>query len=269
MFTCMKPFQKKVETNIHYLPCGKCPYCLKRRVNSWAFRLMEEEKQSSSSHFLTLTYDDEHLPVTEDGEVTLLKRDLQLYLKRLRKQNKEKLKYYACGEYGSKTFRPHYHMILFNAQFETIQSAWSRDGRSLGHIYFGDVKDASVVYTLKYMSKIKKDWNDTRLKEFSLMSKGIGTNYMTNQMKNWHYQDLENRMYCNLKDGKKIAMPRYYKDKIYNAEQRGVLKSHHTEKVRLHLESSDENTPQILYNRNQAIKREYEKIKLDESNRKF
>jgi len=150
--------------------------------------------------------------------MTLKKRDLQLFFKRLRKLNKEKIKYYACGEYGGKTMRPHYHIILFNADQETIEKAWT-----LGHIHIGTCTIASVGYTLKYVSKdakIPMHSRDDREPESSLMSKKMGDNYLTPQMIKYHKADLLNRMYCTIEDGKKIAMPRYYKDKIYSKWQR-------------------------------------------------
>lgn len=207
--------------------------CIKRRVSAWSFRLMEEEKKSSSSYFITLTYHNNNLTYTENGLATLVKRDVQLFMKRLRKQNDEKLKYYLCGEYGSDTERPHYHVILFNAKLETIQKAWN-----LGQIHYGTITEASVGYTLKYISKPSKipyHDRDDRQKEFPLMSKGIGKRYMTENMIKWHKADLENRMYCNIKDGKKICMPRYYKDKIYNQDERGILKSVHTKRLQEYL----------------------------------
>lgn len=155
--------------------------------------------------------------------MSLCKRDLQLYFKRLRILNPNKIKYYIVGEYGGKTLRPHYHAIVFNAKIETYQAAWF-----LGQIHYGSVTGASVGYTLKYISKpgrIPLHKNDDRVPEFSLMSKGLGASYITPQTKNWHHADLENRMYVNLPDGKKAGMPRYFKDKIYDEAQRSKIQS--------------------------------------------
>lgn len=217
----MTPYQVKSKTSNETIPvpCGKCPECLKRRVSGWSFRLMQEGKNATSAHFLTLTYDTGHVPLTQKGYMQLDKRDLQLFMKRLRKKNPlTKLKYYAVGEYGGRTMRPHYHIILFNADIATVQLSWQ-----LGQIHYGDVNGASIGYTLKYMTKpgkIPLHKNDDRLPEFSLMSKGLGIDYITPQMYWWHHADMDNRMYCNIEDGKKIAMPRYYKDKIYTDSER-------------------------------------------------
>ncbi len=72
-------------------------------------------------------------------------------------------------------------------------------------------------------SQIPMHQNDDRKKEFSVMSKGLGSNYLTKQMITWHKNDLEKRMYVPIKDGKKIAMPRYYKDKMYNEDEKGKI----------------------------------------------
>lgn len=148
------------------------------------------------------------------------KRDLQLFFKRLRKAHPKdtKIKYYAAAEFGTKTDRPHYHIIIFNTDIDLISNAWN-----MGDVHFGQVSAASVGYTLKYINKptrIPKFKGDDRTPEFALMSKRIGASYITNKMVKWHKADLENRMYCNLTDGKKITMPRYYKEKIYTENER-------------------------------------------------
>jgi len=211
---------KGVETGYMPFPCGKCPACVRRRVSGWAFRLNKQSEQSNSAHFVTLTYNDEHIKKTKNGFETLVKKDVQDFFKRLRKLTKQKISYYAVGEYGDTGERPHYHIILFNANPKIVENAWKLNDTSLGNVHFGDVGDASVGYTLKYISKDKKipQFNgDDRQKEFALMSKGLGAGYLTENMVKWHTKgNIENKVYLPLKDGKKAAMPRYYKDKIYD-----------------------------------------------------
>lgn len=224
---CLSPWQKMDKKNGRndMLPCGRCPQCTARRASAWSFRLMQQEKVSDTAYFITLTYDTTHVPITKKKYMTLDKTDLQKFMKRLRKANKSKLKYYAVGEYGTKYMRPHYHLIIFDVDVNTISKAWN-----LGEVYFGTVTGASVGYTLKYISKpsrIPLHKNDDRTPEFSLMSKKLGINYLTTSMVRWHKADLLNRMYCNLEDGKKITMPRYFKDKIYTDTERNELKYHH------------------------------------------
>ncbi len=226
---CVTPFYKKMElvkgvdTGYIPFPCGKCPPCIRRRVSGWAFRLNKQSEQSNSAHFVTLTYNDENITKTKSGLDTLVKADVQKFFKRLRKLTKDKISYYAVGEYGTDGQRPHYHIILFNANPKIVENAWSINDVSIGNIHFGDVGEASVGYTLKYISKEKKIpmfQGDDRQKEFALMSKGLGKGYLTEQMVKWHKRNIENRVYLPLKDGKKAAMPRYYKDKLYDKGQK-------------------------------------------------
>lgn len=216
---CYRPITLKTGSIV---PCSRCPKCIARRVSAWSFRLLQQLNVSESAHFLTLTYDTKYVPINHSGQLCLQKRDLQLFFKRLRKasiSNVLPIKYYAVGEYGCISKRPHYHCILFNAKLELIQPAWS-----LGHIYYGSVNGGSIGYCLKYMQKQKRLRNPNGIqKEFSLMSKGLGISYLSQPIANWHVADLVNRMYCNLLDGKKIAMPRYYKDKLYYDNERSAI----------------------------------------------
>jgi len=232
---CITPFHVKDKFTGEYIPvpCSKCPPCKKRRTSGWSFRLVKEGERSQSALFVTLTYNTEVVPITKNGFMNLDKADVQKFMKRLRKLSNEKLKYYVCGEYGTKRMRPHYHLIIFNADKEKVEQAWTLDRRPLGQIYIGDVNEASIGYTLKYMTKkgkIPMHYNDDRQKEFSLMSKGLGSNYLTEKMIKWHKNNVEERMYCNLKGNKKIAMPRYYKDKIYSDFDKVRISNHIKEK---------------------------------------
>lgn len=215
MARCISPF---IKDGIE-LPCGKCYPCKERRISGWSFRLQIEAERSCSALFVTLTYDTDQVPITSNGFMTLAKKDLQNWFKTHRKfDTRNKIKYYAVGEYGGKTDRPHYHVIMFNADKEWIPLTWNK-----GSVFIGDLTPASAAYTLKYISKqsrIPKHKNDDRIPEFSLMSKKLGDNYINPAQIKWHKADKTKRLYIGLKDGKKIAMPRYYKDKIYsNAEK--------------------------------------------------
>lgn len=238
---CITPFYVKqgLTTNEKIpVPCGKCPPCMKRRTSGWSFRLVKEGDVSKSALFVTLTYNTENVPITEKGYMSLSKTDVQKFFKRLRKQTDNKIKYFIVGEYGTERMRPHYHAILFNANADIIYKAWMKDWKPIGTIFIGSVSEASIGYTLKYMqkpTKIPLHSNDDRLKEFQLMSKGLGKTYLTDNMIKWHKDDIENRMYLPLKDGKKAAMPRYYKDKMYTeAEKTRIARK--MEKVGIEME---------------------------------
>lgn len=213
------------------VPCGKCPNCIKRRTSGWSFRLVKQAEISKNPLFVTLTYDTEYVPITEKGYKSLSKTDIQKFIKRVRKNSKQKnIKYYCAGEYGSsERMRPHYHLIIYNTDELQIIRGWKINDNPIGHVHIGRVSDASIGYTLKYMSKQGKvplHKNDDRLPEFQLMSKGLGKNYLTESMVKWHKDDLLNRMYIPLKGGKKAAMPRYYKDKIYVESEKNRIGRH-------------------------------------------
>lgn len=206
------------------VPCGRCYACVMRRISGWHFRLAIELKYAKSATFLTLTYDDDHVPVI-DGKLSLYKKDLQNFFKRLRyyqdKTKKNAIRYYAVGEYGSKTDRPHYHAILFNADYDMCDLSWDK-----GNLYFGEVNDKSIGYVTGYVQKsFYKTWDDIKQPPFACMSKYIGVNYLSPSVYNWHKKDLENRCYVNY-DGKKISMPRYFKNLIYSDKEREIIGYH-------------------------------------------
>lgn len=229
------------------VPCGKCVPCLEQRRAQWSIRLREELKNSVSSLWLTLTYSEENLPFSEEtGEPTLSKRDLQLFLKRLRKyldkgriiydfenkpikssKNSQKIRYFACGEYGSKFDRPHYHIMLFNVDVKNeylVNLAWSVKKEKLltpiGRVDFGSVTDASIHYTAGYILQQYESDFEGRQKPFILHSIGIGKDYFTDEKISWHKNSL-NTCY-NTREGYKFPLPRYYQEKIFTDEKMAV-----------------------------------------------
>lgn len=210
----------------HLVPCGKCPKCRAKRVNSWAFRLARESNRHSILQFATLTYDPQYVPISAAGYMSLRKSDLQNFFKRLRKKINDGriIKYYAAGEYGSRTARPHYHLIIFGATEKEIQEGWQLGGQYIGSVHCGTLTPASVKYTLKYVNKpsrIPMHEKDDRVPEFSLMSKRLGDNYITDSVVKWHKQDLKN--YVVLEGGVKSHLPRYYKEKIFNDDEKKLI----------------------------------------------
>lgn len=214
---------------------------MKRRISGWSFRLMQEEKVSKSAHFITLTYDTKYVPLTASGYMSLNLRDVQLFFKKYRKACgtcNGPIRYYLAGEYGSKFKRPHYHIILFNGDVAHIQSCWYK-----GEVHYGTVEEASVGYTLKYISKpraVPLHRFDDRKPEFAVMSKGLGKSYLSPAVVKYHHIDMDNRMHLTIEGGKKIAMPRYYKDKLYTESERkriAYFSAQRSDKLRLDYES--------------------------------
>lgn len=134
--------------------CGQCVGCRLERSRQWANRCLLELEYHDSAYFVTLTYNDDFVPVSyygdpETGEaqpsLTLRKRDFQLFMKRLRKAfPRDKIRFFSCGEYGPQTFRPHYHAIIYGLHLtdlipfgrssqgfqyytsQSLQNVWSR-----------------------------------------------------------------------------------------------------------------------------------------------
>ena len=193
------------------IPCGKCVGCRLEYSRQWANRCMLELQYHDSAYFCTFTYDDDHVPRTyypdpETGEafpaMTLQKRDFQLLMKRIRKHfPDDQIRFFACGEYGSQTFRPHYHAIIFGLHLsDLIPYKKVREGGELytyynspslqecwpyGFVVVGEVTWESCAYTARYvMKKLKGKEADFYGKhniqpEFTLMSRrpGIARNY--------------------------------------------------------------------------------------------
>lgn len=215
MPSCISPLSVQHGFERHVVPCGKCNFCLENRRNDWVFRLRVEQKKSVNSQFVTLTYADSNLYYSTGGVPSLSKADLQLFWKRLRKLQQtvssEKIRYFICGEYGSKTLRPHYHAILFNCKLDLmqIQSCWGK-----GHAHTGSVTSSSIRYVTKYIiNKFDQDIGDA-LPPFTLMSRrpGIGNTYVLTH-KRYH----KNLKECSARvDGKPARLPRYLKEKIFD-----------------------------------------------------
>lgn len=150
--------------------------------------------------------------------MTLCLSDVQKYFKRLRKACPTTgIRYFLVGEYGTQRERPHYHAIIFNCPYQPIIDNWS-----LGSVHIGNVSGQSIAYTLKYMmkeGKIPKHKNDDRKPEFRTMSKGLGETYLTPEMVRYHRLHTD-RLYATIEDGIKVPLPRYYRERIWNEEER-------------------------------------------------
>lgn len=108
-----KKIQKPLAKGFKLLPCRQCIGCRLEKSRQWAIRLLHEIPFHHGATFITLTYDDKHLP----KNMSLVKSDLRKFFNDLRSRNsyygKAKIKYFACGEYGDQTGRPHYHAALY------------------------------------------------------------------------------------------------------------------------------------------------------------
>lgn len=204
------------------VPCGKCPGCKLEQSRQWAVRCMHEKRLHRDSCFVTLTYDDTHLP---SGN-TLVLADYQNFLKRLREQYAGPgMRFFGCGEYGSRTSRPHYHLLLLNTDFidkrlvksgseyniydsPTVSRLWP-----YGHHALGDVTFESAAYVARYCMKKSqngKKTDDGRLPEFITMSRnpGLGAGYFEK------YKDEIIAHDTIIVNGLPAALPRFYDNKL-------------------------------------------------------
>lgn len=188
----------------HWVPCNKCIACRRQRAREWSTRLIHELSYWKHSCFLTLTYDDEHLP----SDLAISKDELQRYFKRLRKDIlPQKIKYFACGEYGDISNRPHYHAIILGlSEFDSIfDENWKK----------GFVKNASVSpYSIRYVTnyvlkktfgKVAEEQFQGRQPPFQLVSQGMG--------KRWWMDNLNNAVLNGgiTQFGQPVPIPRYYR----------------------------------------------------------
>ena len=240
---CENPYYNK--SYKIYCPCRQCPACHQKRISEWTIRLTDQmTSNKGKSIFVSYTYRNECLP---EG-YTLKKKDLQDYFKRLRFAIQENLphnptiKYYACGEYGGRKWRPHYHAMIFNLSHEEIIKAckleyiargedcthykdpvWSK-----GHITIGDESNNQTArYIVKYINKkvygkFRENMYGKREPIFQLQSKGLGLD--------WCYQtekQIKQNKYI-ARDGVKMAIPQYYRKKLNltaNDFKHGISKS--------------------------------------------
>lgn len=140
-------------------PCGKCPACLSQRKEELAERIFFEARVSPSSYFLTLTYDDEHLPRDpENGLQCFDKSEVQTYIRRIRdflRPRDISLRYFLTCEYGDASLRSHYHAVLYFSSFLSLQQCWilCNDLWGKGIVYLSSVGAGCCRYVAKYALK--------------------------------------------------------------------------------------------------------------------
>lgn len=201
------------------VPCGKCGMCLENRRKSWMFRIWHEmHGQQNRGWFLTLTYGPKFVKRGDSGHLSLHFKDVQGFFKQLRWCGYY-VKYICVGEYGEKKERPHYHLLLWtDARPEDLQFFWH-----YGHVDFGELEMASAMYTLKYIIQPKWYPEGTE-RPRAQFSRGIGICYLGKdeafeKVYRFHSSGSVANLFSVI-EGKKVALPRYYRDKILTTGQR-------------------------------------------------
>lgn len=166
---CKKPFRQGLIS----FGCGQCLACRINRRRIWTARIILEWLTTGLGCFITLTYADEFLP----DKGNLEKRELQLFIKRLRKKFSN-IRYYAVGEYGDTTWRPHYHIIIFGhfISANQLKGVWGK-----GRVQIGELNEHTAQYVAGYINKKLTKDSDKLLRgkkpEFALMSRRPGIGY--------------------------------------------------------------------------------------------
>lgn len=218
------------------VPCGQCIGCRLERSRQWACRCIQEASMYDDNCFITLTFSEENFP--DDGSLHV--EDFQKFLKRLRKLiYPNKVRYFHCGEYGSKLQRPHHHACLFGYDFPDKELFSVRDGVRLyrsdileslwpfGFCTIGDVTFESSAYVARYcVKKVNGSRRDEhyqgRHPEYVTMSRRPGIGH------DW-YKKYRNDMYPHdymvIRGNIKCRPPRYYDnmfDKDFSQEYIGI-----------------------------------------------
>ncbi len=259
------------------LPCGRCMGCRMDNSRQWAVRLMHEAQLHENNCYITLTYSEENVP----KDYSIKKRHFTLFMKKIRKQlQPKKIKYFNCGEYGTDFYRPHFHSIIFNHDFEDKQvwkkengnvlytsaelsQRWGHGFCSLGAVTF---KSAAYVasYTLKKITgeKAKNHYRldiidpetgevleVTRTPEYAGMSNGLAKKWLA-QFK----ADVYPHGYVVVNGGHRSRPPRYY-EKITEKTEPEVIRALAKARRNYAHDNYEDNTPTRLAVREEVQER--------------
>lgn len=228
------------------LPCGQCIGCRLERSRQWAMRCLHEASLYDRNAFITLTYDDSHLP--PGGSLSY--PDFQRFMKRLRRRIGSKVRFYAGGEYGEQgTIRPHFHACLFGYDFpdkiffkrsasgdklytsKLLESLWPYGISSVGDVTFQSAAYIARYCVAKRTGDAAKSWyacdefvdedgviRDSVTPEFNRMSlkPGIGSRWLEK-----FKTDVYPRDYVVV-NGVKVKPPKYY-DVLFEREDPGTF----------------------------------------------
>lgn len=234
----ISPYAEKIIRESIDIPCGHCVECRLNYSRTWADRIMLEAKDYEHNYFVTLTYDNEHLPFTADGLMTLQPKDLQDFLKRLRrKKEPDIIRFFACGEYGDVGKRPHYHAILFNCSLDDLEyygqstahpifvsdfltKTWNK-----GHVIVAPLNWQTAAYTARYCMKKNKGLTKEYFEaigiepEFLRMSRrpGIAANYFEQHYKKIYIND--ELILSDDSGGRKSKPPRYFDQRLEKIDE--------------------------------------------------
>ena len=208
--------------------------CRKQKANGWKIRLQEDLRVNKNAMFITMTYSDEELVKLEkevkelegydvDNEVARI--SVRRFTENWRKEYKKTIRHWLVTEIGgNNTERLHIHGIVWtDKKFEDIQRKWK-----YGNVILGNgkgkhyVNDETVGYIVKYISKVDEKHKEYMSKMF--VSKGIGKEYVNREdSKRNKYKKGETKETYITQTGQELALPIYYRNKIYTDEEKEKL----------------------------------------------
>lgn len=243
------------------VPCGRCIGCRIEKSEEWAARCQHEASLYQENCFITLTYADENLP----EHCGLNRKHFQNFMKRLRQEYQpKKIRFFMCGEYGTKEHRPHYHAILFNHDFpdkyihkqgyagnnlyrsKTLEKLWKFGYSSIGEMNY---KTANYVarYTLKKTRSTSSDYEFIDKETGEVIP--LEDEYITCSLRpgigySWFHQ-FKTDVYPDdfiIMNGKKKKVPHYYSElfKRMNPEQYEQCRKKRIARAYEHAENSSD-----------------------------
>jgi len=259
------------------IPCGKCIGCRLERSRQWAVRCIHEAQLWPNNCFITLTYAPEHLP--PNG--TLVLAHFQKFMKRLRKKYGSNIRFFHCGEYGTKFARPHYHACLFNFDFDDKKFWKVKNGQKLyisaalsdlwpfGWATVGSVTFESAAYVARYiLKKINGDLAENhysfvdcdgvvrhRLPEYVTMSRrpGIAAGWFEKYGSDVFPSDEV------IVRGKSCRPPRFYDNRL-KAVDPSAFELLHMKRLKIARKHLDNSTPERLVIRHEVKRAHLKKL---------
>lgn len=269
------------------LPCGRCIGCRIDKSRDWAVRCYHEASMYNCNCFITLTYDDDHLPLND----SLVSTELSQFMKSLRRslrgadivpqsKNPYPIRYFGCGEYGEKLSRPHYHICIFNYNFpdkyyyttinkkkyyrsDILEKLWPK-----GFSLISDFSFKTAAYVARYVTKkingpkAKAHYavidNDTgeiygyKTPEYTRASRmpGIGKRWIQK-----YFQEVYTKDYVTV-EGQIYSTPSYY-DKAYEEINPADYQRIKRQRIEGSADYALDNTKRRLVDRRKVAERKY------------